>query len=59
MPLYPYKEFKKLDDRTGRIYNFMGQYNSQWNMVCAHISSVYITGSYCISDGAENTLLTE
>lgn len=57
MPLYLIKSSKNWTIVLG-VYNFMGQYNSQWNMVCAYILLctlpvviVYLMGQKYIIDG--------
>ena len=57
MPLYLIQSSKNWTIVLG-VYNFLGQYNSQWNMVCAYIllSSlpvilVYLAGQKYIIDG--------
>ena len=57
MPLYLIKSSKNWTIGLG-VYNFMGQYNSQWNMVCAYILLctlpvviVYLMGQKYIIDG--------
>ena len=57
MPLYLIKSSKNWTNVLG-VYDFMGQYNSQWNMVCAYILLctlpvviVYLMGQKYIIDG--------
>ncbi len=57
MPLYLIQSSKNWTIVLG-VYNFMGQYNSQWNMVCAYILLctlpaviVYLLGQKYIIDG--------
>ena len=57
MPLYLIKSSKNWTIVLG-VYDFMGQYNSQWNMVCAYILLctlpvviVYLMGQKYIIDG--------
>ncbi|MDY3917749.1 MAG: carbohydrate ABC transporter permease [Candidatus Limivivens sp.] len=57
LPLYLIQSSKNWTIVLG-VYNFMGQYNSQWNMVCAYILLstlpavlVYLMGQKYIIDG--------
>ena len=57
MPLYLIKSSENWTIVLG-VYNFMGQFNSEWNMVCAYILvctipavAVYILGQRYIIDG--------